>query len=114
VDLALSADEFRTFVWPRLPSSRSGVGLPVDYAWSDLHMKSVYSLDATLGAVGGQALELRQIQFAGETTDYGAFRVHRKSVLDVLTVSGERQRIRLFGSLIETEGRTKVFSYVVD
>jgi hypothetical protein len=113
-ELALTEDEFRTVVWPRLPSSRPEVGLPVDYAWSDLHQKSVGDMLTTLESLRGRRLELVDVAFRGETTDYEEFRVHRKSVLQVRAESGEVKQVRLFGSMIEYAGQVKVFSYVVD
>lgn len=112
--LAVSEDEFRALVWPQLPSSRPAVGLPIEYAWSDLQTKSVAYLHNTLATFGGQPLDFVEIRFAGEVTDYETFRVHRKSVIVVRAASGETRRVRLFGSMIEEGGRVKVFSYVVD
>jgi hypothetical protein len=113
-ELALTEDEFKTIVWPRLPSSRPEAGLPVDYAWQDLHSKSVGYLITTLHEFGGQRLELIGLEFRGETTDYVRFQVRRRSTLDVRDESGNTRRVRLFGSMIEQDGRVKVFSYVVD
>jgi hypothetical protein len=113
-ELALSEEEFRDVVWPQLPASRPERGWPFDYVWGDLHQKSVGYLGATLEGLGGQRLELIGIRFTGETTDYAAFLVHEDSILDVRTPAGETRRIRAFGSMIEHDGRVKVFSYVVD
>jgi hypothetical protein len=113
-ELALSETEFRDVVWPELPSSRPEVGLPFAYAWGDLHQKSLGHLRTAVAALGGRRFELVGVRFLGETTDYGRFRVHRESALDVRTESGETTRIRVFGSMIEYAGRVKVFSYVVD
>ena len=112
--LAVTEEEFRALVWPRLPSSRPEVGLPFEYAWNDLQAKSQGHLHNTLATFGGQAFDLVDIGFAGETTDYETFRVHRKSVLDVRAGSGDARQVRLYGSVIEQGGRVKVFSYVVD
>jgi hypothetical protein len=112
--LAMTEHEFRTVVWPMLPSSRPQVGLPADYVWQDLHARSTAHLLKTVEGVGGRAFDLVGVQFLGDTTDYDRFRVHRDSVLYVRTGSGETQRIRVFGSMIEYEGRFKIFSYVVD
>ena len=113
-ELALSEEEFKTVVWPELPSSRPDVGLPVDYAWRDLTTKSRADLARTLASFGGRKLELVGIGFRGESTEYRNLRVRRMSQLDVRAPSGETARIRVFGSAIELNGRVKVFSYVVD
>lgn len=112
--LAITEAEFRDLVWPELPSSRPAMGLSFDYAWQELRQKSAADLRRTLAGWGGRRLELVDVRFLGETTEYGSFRVSRDSLLDVRTESGEPVRIRVFGSVIEYDGRVKVFSYVLD
>jgi hypothetical protein len=112
--LALSETEFRKVVWPELPSSRPEVNLPVDYAWRDLNQKSRGHLRALVEGFGGRRLSLVRIEFAGETTRYRTFSVRRKAVV-VAHDGGEAvERFRLFGSVLEQQGRFKLFSYVVD
>jgi hypothetical protein len=113
-NLALTEEEFRTIVWPKLPASRREVGMPADYLWTDLSTKSRAHLHDTLARVAGKRFELVDVEFEGETTDYETFRVRRRSVLRVRTGDGRVQRLRVFGSMIELDRRVKVFSYVVD
>jgi hypothetical protein len=40
--------------------------------------------------------------------------VHRESSFHVVDADGTQQTIRLTGSMIEKDGRWKIFSYVVD
>jgi hypothetical protein len=54
------------------------------------------------------------VGFDGETTDYGSYRVLRKSRVTLRDAEGRLTTARLFGSIIEQQGRFKVFSYVVD
>lgn len=112
--LPVSAAEFRAIVWPELPSSRPEVNLPVTYAWSDLDTKSRGHLGTTMNRWGGARLALVGVEFRGETTAYPTFSVHRDSVLTVRTSDGATERVRLFGSVLERDGRFKLFSYVVD
>ena len=112
--LALSEIEFRTAVWPDLPSSRPERGVPFDYAWGDLHQKSGNALRRLLARHGGRRYELVRVAFEGETTPYRTYRVHRETVLDLLDEDGEAVRLPLFGSILEREGEFKLFSYVVD
>jgi hypothetical protein len=112
--LALSELEFRTAVWPELPSSRPERGVPFDYAWGDLHQKSMNSLRRLLARYGGERYELVAVAFAGETTPYRTYRVHRETVLDVRDEEGNDLTVSLFGSILERDGEFKLFSYVVD
>ena len=112
--LALSELEFRTAVWPDLPSSRPERGVPFDYAWGDLHQKSNNALRRLITRYGGQRYELVDVRFAGETTPYATYQVHRETVLDLRDEEGEELTLALFGSILERDGEFKLFSYVVD
>ena len=112
--LALDEHEFRTAVWPDLPASRPERNVPFDYAWGDLRQKSNNALRRLVARYGGRRYQLAGIGFAGETTEYRTYRVHRETVLDLLDEEGEEVRLALFGSILEREGEFKLFSYVVD
>ncbi len=112
--LALSGIEFRTVVWPELPSSRPERGLPFEYAWGDLHQKSTNELRRLLARAGGRRYELLEMTFDGESTPYETFTVHRDSRLKVRDPEGAERDVRLFGSVLERDGEYKLFSYVVD
>jgi len=112
--LTLSEHEFRTIVWPELPSSRPEVNLPVAYAWGTLQQTSQNSLGTTFSTHGGRRYTVVGVEFAGGTTRYESFAVHRKAQMLVRGEDGAEQRLALFGSLLEREGRFKIFSYVTD
>ena len=61
-----------------------------------------------------ERLDLQSIGFRGETSQYGTATVRRESVLVVRGSDGTVREIRLFGSMVEQDGRFKVFSYVTD
>ena len=111
--LALSGAEFRTHIWPALPASDPKVGMPLDYLWADTSQKNENYLAQLLAEHGGRDYRFIAATFGGETTDYGAFRVHRKTTLDVRGPAGP-VTLRLFGSLVESGGRWKIYSFVVD
>jgi len=112
--LALSEAEFRTYVWPHLPASRPERGVPVEFAWGQMHGRSQASLAAMLARHAGRRLEVTGVRFLGETTDYGAITVSRKAEVRVRNAGGRERRLRLFGSVVRRSGRYKLFSYVVD
>ena len=112
--LALTEQEFRDHIWPELPAARPERNLPFSYVWGDLHQKSEAALTQTLSRHGGRRYELVSVRFAGETTSYTTYRVHRETVLRVRDDGGEERDVRLFGSSLEKDGAWKVFSYVVD
>jgi hypothetical protein len=112
--LALTEREFRDHVWPDLPAARPERNLPFSYVWGDLRQKSDQALQETLGRVGGTSLTMVAVTFAGETTRYHSYRVHRDTTLRVRDAGGRVHDLRVFGAALEKDGAWKVFSYVVD
>lgn len=109
--LALSEQEFRDHIWPELPAARPERNLPFSYVWGDLHQKSDTYLAATVAKYRGQRLTLVDVRH-GEVTRYPSYTVHRDSVFVVRTAEGATDDVRLCGSMVEQNGRWKVFSYV--
>jgi hypothetical protein len=112
--LAITEPEFRVHVWPSLPAARPERNLPMSYVWGDLHQKSTASLSRILAQHGGRRYELVDVRFGDQPTTYAGYVVHREAVLSVRTAGGAPEEIRVCGSLIEKDGRWKVFSYVID
>lgn len=111
---ALTETEFREVVYPELPASRPERNTSADYLWRGLHQKSANALAFTLDRHAGALLELLAVDFLGETTDYGSYRVHRKTALTVRNPEGKKTVVRVFGSMIERAGEYKIFSFVTD
>ena len=112
--LEVNEAEFREAVYPRLPASRPERNTSAEFLWEMLHQRSRNSLAYTLDRYQGSRFELVAVDFVGETTDYGPFRVHREAVLTVRAPDGERGTLRIFGSILEQDGRYKIFSFVTD
>jgi hypothetical protein len=111
----LNEDEFRHHVWPELPVAKLDKPLPFEYGWSDLNQKSMNSLSRTYAAYGGRKLTFIRLEFEDETTDYETFKVHRDARVVVFDEErNEEMRLDLFGSIMEKNGRYKLFSYVTD
>ena len=113
--LGVSEQEFRQVVWPQQPAARPERNIPWDYAWRSLAAKSRHQLRARLNEWSNSDTgALVGVDFTGETTDYGTYRVHRRSAVVLRCPDGTLATVRIFGSMIEQGGRYKVFSYVVD
>jgi hypothetical protein len=113
--LSVNEQEFRRLVWPRQPAARPERNIPWEYAWRSLAGRSRFQLRGRLSEwVHDNRFTVVGLTFAGETTDYRDYRVHRRSVVTVRDAAGRLETIRIFGSLIEQGGRYRVFSYVVD
>jgi hypothetical protein len=111
--LAVDDGEFRDIVWPELPASRPERNLPLEYVWTDLRTKSEAGLASIVATYGGRRHRLEAVAFDG-TTQYAGFLIHRRSTLQVRDEGGALRRFAVFGSMIEQDGRFKVFSYVTD
>ncbi len=113
-ELAVDAREFAEIIWPELPASRPERNLPLEYVWGDLRTKSRGHLARIVEQHGGRRYALVAVSHAGETTTYETFTVKRKTELIVRDDEGRELPLRLFGSLLEHDGRYKIFSFVVD
>lgn len=111
---ALSKEQFRLYVWPQLPSSRPERGVPFEFGWGDLYQKSHNSLLRTYDRYQGQKLELLELEFEDGFTDYDAYVVHRDARVKVRYEDGREEWLDLFGSVMEWQGKYKLFSYVTD
>ena len=106
--------EFYWIVWPEQPSNRPEVGMPWDFVWRDMDQKSTNSARFIANKYQGQDLRLIRVEFDGETTSYGPYKVHRDARCIVQMPDGELQTLDLFGSVIEMNGRFKAYSLLVD
>ena len=111
--IAVGEREFEEHVWPELPAARPERNLPLSYVWGDLHQKSGAGLDLVLERHGTKRYELQRVRFR-DVTRYPSYVVHRDASFDVIDAAGKPQTIRLSGSMLEKDGRWKIFSYVVD
>ena len=111
--LAVSEQEFRQRVWPELPAARPERNLPFSYVWGELRQKSEASLTTLFAQHGGRPYALVAVRF-GATTPYQTFTVRRDARFLVREAGGGERELRLCGSLLEQDGRWKVFSFVVD
>jgi hypothetical protein len=112
-DLPITETEFRKHIWPALPVAKADIGATPDYAWAEMSQKNAGYLGALLAEYGGRRLILRHVSFRGQVTGYDTFTTHGKTELTV-DVDGRQEAVRLFGSMIESGGRWKIYSYVVD
>ena len=111
----LNEEEFRLHVWPELPVSQLKKPLPFEYGWNDLKQKSMNSLRRTYTTFGGRNLTFVRLEFEDETTHYSTFKVHRDARVVVFDEEQQKEmRLDLFGSIMEKDGRFKLFSYVTD
>lgn len=111
--LSISQTEFQKHIWPQLPASAPDVGMPVDRAWADHLMKDDGFRAQLIADHGGRRLTIESVTFGAPATTYGSMTIHPESRLVVLE-NGQRVPLRIFGSMIESGGRWKIYSFIVD
>ena len=112
--IAVNQLEFRRVVWPRQPAARPESHTPWQYAWRDLAARSRLQLRARVAEWRPEPVAVVEVGFDGERTDYGTYRVMRRSRVVLRDRAGRVTSTRLFGSVIEQRGHFKVYSYTLD
>ncbi len=112
--LAVTADEFRDVVWPELDAARPERRLSWDFVWSQHELRHERGLARAAGLFGGQDLVVTAVDFTQETRDYPTFRLHRGSVVRLVTPAGASREAEVFASVIEVDGRFKIYSFITD
>jgi hypothetical protein len=61
---------------------------------------------------GGKKFEFLGVRFAKEAMKYNNATVHRDARLTVRNEEGHEGEVEMFGSILELDGKYKVFSYI--
>ncbi|HYP29908.1 MAG TPA: hypothetical protein VE262_24575 [Blastocatellia bacterium] len=108
--LRLTRREFCEYVWPELPSSRIP-NVTCDWAWDQATLKSDGGLSELLPRHAGRRYEVTLVRFAGGTEDHYTYRIHKDTRLVLKDESGEQREVSVLGSMLEMDGRYKLFSF---
>ncbi|HQR40906.1 MAG TPA: hypothetical protein PLF26_21160 [Blastocatellia bacterium] len=111
--LRITKDEFCWYVWPELPASQLP-NVSCDFAWSQATLNSLSGLDQTIRSYSGRRFAFVSLRFAGGDEVYSTYTVHHDTRLVLRDESGDERELKLFGSMLETNGQWKLFSFVVD
>ena len=95
-----------------MPASKEP-NITCDWVWSNFTPKNYSRLGRTLAAYGGQQYTLVRLRFAKGTKDYNTFKVHDDTRIVVKDSAGQEQELKLFGSILESDGQFKIMSYIV-
>jgi adenine-specific DNA methylase len=111
--LRLTKDEFCQYVFPELPSSKLP-NVTCDFVWQQATLKSLSGLSEMYPEHQGKKYEFVALRFEKGTDSYPTYNVHKETHLMVKDETGKQQELRLFGSILEMDGRYKLISFVID
>jgi hypothetical protein len=107
--LTLDAAEFAYLYFPTSIYARPPYAQPPAVNWLLLEQNSLKGEARLLRSFGGRPLDMAGFSCAGEPVVEGANRLHDRCTLRIRTVQGTAD-IRLFGSIIERDGRFRIMS----
>jgi hypothetical protein len=109
--LALSEQEFRQYVWPELPVSNPRTHVTFDFVWKDVAYRSGLWMERLEKDLRGSKARLARVVRRGEIVRYRNYRAWSDMKVVLADESGLEREYPLFGTLIEMDGRFKVYSY---
>jgi hypothetical protein len=110
--LGISEPEYLRYVWPGLPVSKVPQWQAhAGFVWNQHRMKSLDGLGSVLARSGGTTYEFVRVNFNSAATKYETCTIHSDARLTVRHEKGQEAEIAFFSSIVETDGRYKVFSY---
>jgi hypothetical protein len=107
---AVTYHEFETILWPEFPQSRPAVNVPVGEAWDFLHHRNIASFNRTTGDVKGKGFRVARVAVAGPVREFTNFRLHEGISVTVANDAGEAREFTMIRSVVECQGRFKVYS----
>ena len=108
--LRLTKREFCEYVWPELSSSQIP-NVTCDWTWEQATLKSDGGLSELLPRHAGKRYELALVRFAGGTEDHYTYRIHKDTRMVLVDENGERTEVGILGSMLELDGKYKLFSF---
>ena len=102
---------YRDVYWPEFERLRPRNTLPIDFHWKLLEAKSLAGIQDKCYEFGGQKITLLEI-LPRRIEDWGSFKIWNRCKLRVrFEETGREDTIRVFGSLLEKDGRFWVVGY---
>jgi hypothetical protein len=111
--LRLTKEEFCQYVFPELPASKLP-NVTCDFVWHQATLKSLGGLSEMYPEHKGKKYQFVALRFEKGTDSYPTYKVHKETHVVVRDEIGRQQELRLFGSLLEMDGKYKLFSFVID
>ena len=109
--LRVQREAFMDWIWPAFPASRPPSNFPGDFAWSNMNKKCNIGMKKWIARYGGHNLKFVGIRFDRPSEIYEGFQLLRGTVLTLQNAAGEKQDLKILGSVVVKNSRYKLLSY---
>lgn len=109
--LRVQREEYLKWLWTAFPASRPPNNFPGDFAWANLNKKCNIGMKKWMARYGGHALQFVDIRFDKPTETYDGFQLLRGTVLTLQNRAGQKQELKILGSVVVKDNRYKLLSY---
>jgi hypothetical protein len=110
-DLALTPREFIDLVYPTSPHTKPPLRQSPALVWSQIQLPSGSGLRRALDRLGGRSLRIDEVSCSARPERQGRNTLHANCDATYAVDHGAPQRGRLFGTVIERDGRFKFVSF---
>lgn len=110
----MSRSEFAWLYYPDNPISRPPYELPAGIAWFELEGNSLAGVHRAFEAYGGRSVAFRDLQCASTPVVQGRNRLWNACMVVLEHDDGREATVRLFGSILERDGRFKLVTAAND
>jgi hypothetical protein len=111
VGMMISEKEFKEWLWWEFPASRPETNISSQFAWDNHAINSSKGLRLALRDFGGNKLVYVSHRFEEAEDKYQTFVIHTKTRVMVADTTGKEWEMKVFGSVVEMNGRYKLLSY---
>jgi hypothetical protein len=111
--MVMSRAEFAYLYYPHTRYTRRPYELPPELLWFQIQQNSEKGIVRVLRRLGGSSLDVRSVECEDEPESVGPARLWNRCLVHGAGAGPEGAR-RLFGSIVELDGRYKFVSYAND
>ena len=112
--LAMGVEEFAWLYYPTAPTAQPPYELPPGVAWLQIQQRNRDGVLRALREFGGMDLSFGGYRCAAEPTSEGENRMWNDCVVTLARAGEPARELRLFGTILERDGRFAVVSFTND
>ncbi len=109
--LGVTHTEFEELCWPEFPESRPVTGWSSHEAWGNFDSRNISGVQRGMSDWAGRHLFLEELSYRSGLAPYTNFTLYRDAVIQAQAENGEIVEIEFVRTLIERNGRWKIYSF---